>query len=261
MPDDLIGIESKFSKSATPDLRKALAVPMAIARATAAHIRRRVLGGKTASPPQPYFGPRAPIRDKRSGRLRKRFYYISPAYAEKLGLKGQTRWASSAEFHRFAGVKPGTAHVTGGMWKGLQVRNFGRQGALIEFARSSLGSSSVRTAITRKVEGTFELTRNARGKLRARQVREDVRDEGGNVKLRRKPKKVRNSEKAGRVFKSTRVGLLQPTLAETRAQLAAVAETAKGAVMVSFGADQVDGEVIAGDKRLFAAIRREIGRQ
>ncbi len=262
MADPVLDIEAGWSKSATPDVKAALAVSMAVARATAAHIRRRILGGKTATPPRPYFGPRAPILDKRTGKPRRRFYYISPAYAAELGIPGQTRWASSSEFHRHVGVRPGTGHVTGGMWKGLQVRNFGSQGALIEFARSSLGASSVRSANVRHVKGQYQLQRNRRGKLVAKRVVELSRDEGGAVKYRRKPKKVRNSAKAGRIFKSTKVGLLQPTPAETQAQLAAVAEQAQAVVAVSFGADQLDNkDVLRGDRRLFAVIQREIARR
>lgn len=259
---DALDIQTRFSKTATVDVKRKLAVSMAVARATAFHIRRRVLGGKTATAPRPYLGPRPPLIDKRSGRPRKRLYYISPAYAQMLGISGHTRWASSAEFHRAIGVRSGTAHTTGGMWKGLQVRNYGSEGALIEFARSSLGASSVRSATTRHVKGQYQLTRDRRGKLRAKRVVELSHTEDGAVKYRRKPKKVRNSAKAGRVFKSTKVGLLQPTPAETSAQLAAVAAVSSAVVAVTFGSDREEpGPGLQGDRRLFAIIQKEIGRQ
>ena len=35
----------------------------------------------------------------------------------------QTRYRSSAAFHEAVGTKPGTYRVSGGMWRGLQVRN------------------------------------------------------------------------------------------------------------------------------------------
>jgi len=257
----MLDVKVHWTKTATVDIKRDLAVSMAMARATAGHIRRRVLGGDNATPPRPYHGPRAPIIDKRSGRPRKRFYFISPAYAAELGMPGQTRWASSAELHKHAGVKSGTAHTTGGMWRGLRVRNYGKEAALIEFAGSSLGASSVRTAIKRGVKGSYVLSRTKRGKLKATKLKEFSRDEGGNVKYRRKPKRVRNSAKAGRVFKTTKVGLLQPTAAESQAQLAAVSQQAMGVVLVTFGSDQIDGPTAKGDRRLFAAIQREIGRQ
>ena len=259
---DGLGIHTHFTKSATVDVKRRLAVSMAVARATAFHIRRRVLGGDTATAPRPYHGPFPPIISKRSGRPRKHFYNISPAYAARLGIEGHTRWASSAAFHRHVGVRPGTAHVTGGMWKGLQVRNYGSEGALIEFARSSLGAESVQSVIRKHVKGQYQLTRSKRGKLQAKRVLEVSRDKEGKAKYKEKPKKVLNSAKAGRVFKSTKIGLLQPTPAETSAQLAAVADVSGVMVAATFGSDREEpGPGLQGDRRLFALIRREIGRQ
>jgi hypothetical protein len=261
MPDAL-DIKMHFTKTATVDVRRSLAVSMAVARATAHHIRRRVLGGKTATRARAYHGPFPPIISKRSGKPRRHFYNISPAYAEELGIKGHTRWASSAAFHRHVGVRPGTGYVTGGMWSGLQVRNYGSEGALIEFARSSLGAESVRSVIRKHVKGQYQLTRSKRGKLQAKRVLEVSKDKEGQAKFKEKPKLVKNSAKAGRVFKSTKIGLLQPTPAETSAQLAAVAAVSGAVVAVTFGSDREEpGPGLQGDRRLFAVIQREIKRR
>lgn len=47
---------------------------------------------------------------------------------------------SSSQFHRSIGMTPGSYHVTGGMWKGLQARGTGRSSVILDFAGSSPGS-------------------------------------------------------------------------------------------------------------------------
>jgi len=257
-----LDIQLHWSKSATPDVRRALQMDMAIARASARHIRRRMLGGDTATPRKPYAGPRSTSIDKRTGKPRKRNYTISPAYAAELGLS-ETRYASSQDFHAAAGVRPGSAHVTGGMWKGLRVRNFGRQAALIEFSGSSLGASSVKTARTVAAktdagEVQFEVTQDARGKLKARRVNKVRKNKRGEVQYRKKPKMVRNSEKGGRVFKHTEVAPLMQTRDEALAQLAAVADKTQAIVVLAFGSDVIASSTLRGNRRLFAAIKREL---
>jgi len=140
----------------------------------------------------------------------------------------------------------------------LQVRNYGNKGGVIEFARSSLGASSTRTAITKKSHGEYEVTVAKGGRLKAKQVRELARDEGGNVKYRRKPKLVRNRTKAAAVFRNSRVGLLQPTPAESQAQFAAVAHAAEAVVVHAFGSKLVHSGTDNGDRRLFDAIIKEM---
>lgn len=257
---------------ADPAMQAKLAPAIAIAKATAPHIRRRVIGGVTASRPVPYNPD--PGTDPKT--KRKKRFYISPAYAEKLGLGDQTRWESSAALHSAVGTRAGSGHMTGGMWQGLQARNFGKQGAVIDFRGSSIGASSVRSARTQGVvthvdqvtDGTdiktkkrykYEVSRDSKtGKLTARRVTILVRDEGGNVKYRRKPKLVRNSRKAGIVFKHSRVGVLQPTERETQAQLAAVAYRARGLIVTAFQSDIIEDGGDVGDRRLYAAARRAL---
>lgn len=242
-------ITVKMSKTAMEDpatLRR-LQQPMAIAKATASHIRQRVAQGRTATPADPYDG--TPTAGK--GKVRR--YYLSPAYAERLGLGSQTRWESSRAMHAAKGLRPGKASATGQMWAGLQVRNYGSDSAVIDFGGSSLGASSTRTAITKKKAGTFEVTLSGNGKLAARQARELSRDEGGQVKYRRKPKLVRNSLKAAAVFTGSRVGLLQCTPDEIQAMNAAVATKAGILVAACFGARTPTSEP-GGDRSLYTAI-------
>lgn len=246
----LIGVKYSKTVLGDPRLIERVRQPLAIAKATATHIKRRVLAGKTATPADAY------SNKPTAGPKQKPRYFVSPQYAKDLGLGEQTRWASSAEMHRHKGIRAGTANATGEMWKGLQVRNFGTEGAIIDYGGSSTGASSVRTAVTKRKAGTFEVTLSDDGKLRARQVRELVRVEGGEVKRRRKAKKVRNSQKAGTVFKNTRVGLLQPTPSETAAQLAAVNSVCGELVATIFGGSGVHLRS-QGDQALYRAILRE----
>lgn len=244
----------KWSKTALgdPATLARLQQPMAIAKATANHIRQRVAAqGRTATPAEPYSGSAT------AGKGKNRHYYLSPAYAERLGLGNQTRWESSRAMHTAKGLTPGKASATGGMWAGLQVRNFGGTAAVIDFGGSSLGASSTRTAITRAKHGTYEVTLSADGKLAARQARELTRDEGGAVKYRRKPRMIKNSTKAGTVFSNTRVGLLQNTEAEAQAMAAAVATKAGSLVAACFGARNATATP-GGDRALYWAILQEM---
>lgn len=239
-------------ESMDPKILEQLVQPMALARATAVHIRNRLARGETATPPKPY------STKPTAGPPKSRRYYISPAYAERLGLGAQTRWKSSAEMHASKGLQPGKASATGEMLDSIRVRNYGNDAAVIEFFGSSLGASSTRTAILKKVEGTYEVTLSDNGSVRARQKREFSRDEGGKVKYRRKPKLVQNATKAATVFRSTRVGLLQTTDDETLALWCAWANKAGSLVRRSLGIP--DGTpIVAGDRQLFDAATRELG--
>lgn len=243
-------IVQKWSKNATAEIREALQRPIAIANATANHIRDRAMRGEFANPPEPY------SERPTAGPRRHKSYYISPAYAAAAGLGEQTRFRSSADMHRATGSTSGRANVTGGMWAGLQVRNFGSEGAVVEFAGSSLGTKSTLTANTKKVGGNYEVTLSDNGKLRAKQVRELSRDEGGNVKYRRKPRLERNNLKAFAVFKHLGVGLLEPRQDEIDAIWAAFSREA-GLVITGIAGAQYQGDSAAGNPALFGAIVRE----
>lgn len=245
-----LDVTVKWSKSATEVTRADLAQPMAVATAFAQHLRDRATAGKFATTPEAY-------KDKpTSGPRRHKAYYISPYYAEKCGLGKQTRFASSREMHAALPGGHQLGNVTGEMWKGLQVRNWGDDGVIVEFGGSSLGAKSTLTAITKRKAGEYEVTLSGNGKLRAKQVRELSRDEGGNVKYRRKPKLVRNNLKAYAVFQYLRIGLLQPTDAELAAAAAAVRNHADIIVRGRFGAALGGAEQGApsGTMRLYQAM-------
>jgi hypothetical protein len=251
-------IAVKYTKTAIgdPALMKRLEAPMAIAVATAYCIRDRIVGrGMTVTPANAYRST-ATAGGGQSNRG-KRQYYISPSYASKIGIDKQTRWDSSAEMHGAVSAISGTANVSGGMWAGLQIRNSGDR-AIIEFGGSSLGASSTLTAKTTKKTGTFEVTLSADGRTRARQVRELKRSEGGEVQYRRKPKLVRNSEKAGRVYRNSRVGLLQLTASEDAAQREAFRDAMDRIAAKLFGRKPMDNP-ISGDPKLYRAILAAFG--
>ena len=234
-----------------PALLSRLRQPMTIAIATANAIRERVaVRGQLVTPPKAY------STTPDAGPARKSRYYISPAYAQAAGLGTQTRWESSAAMHAAIGAKTGTGNATGSLWKpgALQVRNSG-ESCIIELGGSSIGASSTRTALTTKVQGTYQVRLSDNGKLRAKQVRELTRDEGGSVQYRRKPKQVRNQVKAGTVFANSRIGLLQPTEAESTAQFNAFRSQCGLAVAACFGGTS-EAASPQGDRALFDAIMR-----
>lgn len=266
--------EVKWTKTALADpaIMKKLENTMAYAVPTANTIKRRCIGeGRTATPPQPYRGS-----DEDSSRTKKRrSYFISPAYMDRIGAP-KRYWKTSADFHAAMGVKPGSFLVSGGMWDGLQVRNYGADGAVIDFGGSSLGAKSTNTAntqVSKPGEGQQQLwlvRKNARtGQLEAVKKRElsrfkrNARDGShakGDVRYRATPTLVRNSDKAGTVFRFSRVGLLQPTDDEVEAIVGAAAWEATRLVNRCFDDSNRtarDGDYfteIGGDKKLLISI-------
>lgn len=199
-------ITVKISKLTLADPAKLRAVqrPLALAKVMAEAVQQRVMvRGQPATTAKPYATHtthpdtrRITSRNSAGGKT-KRGYVVSTQYATAAGVS-TNRYDSSADFHRATGTKPGTYRVTGKMWQGLQVRNFGN-GAVIEFAGVSLGGSSKPRVAWQRVDGKSAPRRNRKG---------DV------VVL--KPKNVRNWEKAGIVFRQSRVNVIQPTDYETR---------------------------------------------
>ena len=110
---------SRGDRAALNNVSKAIVVCSRIAH----YSRARVLKGRYASTPRSY-----------ATRPR---YMVSEGYAELLPIT-ERRFDSSQAFHRAARGRPG--NVTGGMLKGLRVRNFGAKGAVVEFAGKSMGS-------------------------------------------------------------------------------------------------------------------------
>lgn len=202
-----------------------LQLPLAIATANANHIRRRAQQGRFATAPAP--NQAAP--KTRKGRTRP--YRVSQQYAQLAGVQG-TDFASSADFHRAVGRAPG--NTTGGMWRGLQVRNYGGDSAIIEFAGSSTSSRPRRVIKTRAVQGEWLVKQRTDGSFSARQKRTAVRDEDGKAKIR-VAQTEQNRLKAAAVFRHSRIGLLQMTPAEEQAVVSAVAESLGHAVAAEFG--------------------------
>jgi len=253
----MIAIVPKFSKSVREDQAALdrLDKPIRFAAAVAQHIQIRLHAGRTATPAKPY------KKKATAGPKKRRRFYISTAYAEAAGVGSKTSWKSSAEFHAAAGAKPGI--VTGEMLRGLQVRNNGTTGAMIDFGRSSLGARSERSARTRIVKDAkgnkvFQVYTDRKGKRRARAKRALARDADGNVLRRTKPTKVRNDIKAGRTFKYLRVAMVQMTPAEQNAMLDAVAIESARSMGALFA---MDPAVVfnKGDRALRERILRRLG--
>lgn len=164
-------------------------------------------------------------------------YIVNEDYAQAAGTT-TTLSATSADWHKAAGVKPGTFDTTGGMWKGLQVNNVGRRAAKVFFGKSTIGKDSKAKT-----------------------------DKAGNVKRyssktgrRLKPQNVRNRDKAARVLRSSGVNVLQWTRGELDAMGRGVAEGLRlqfqAALGVSFPAFQVG----AREALLFRRIRARMTR-
>ena len=177
----MITVKYTAAARKSADLREAVRRPMVLAEALARRLLQRVAeGGDTATPARQYSddvratkqlrgvrhaydrAERAYANARKRGdskaaeRFRRRMaqledveqsvgdtmrpYVISDEYARLLGVT-QTRYRSSAAFHEAVGTKPGTYRVSGGMWRGLQVRNVGASTAIVDFGGSSPGGT------------------------------------------------------------------------------------------------------------------------
>jgi len=207
----VIEVRVRYTRAAQadPSLMAKLQQPMVLGQALARRVVERVSKqGQTATPAKPY--------SRRRG-----LYEINSEYARALGVT-KTRYGSSAQFHDAIGAKQGAFRVTGAMWKGLQVRNVGSSGVLIDFAGSSYGSQ-VQQSTTRS------------GRQRAR------------------PTKVRNQQKAGAVFSRSGVNVIQPKEQETEAMVAAVTRWSQQIVGRILGAD-AGSFTTTGDQQLLRDI-------
>lgn len=102
----------------------------------------------------------------------------------RIGEHGWT-WRSSDFWHKVARKDDASFNRTGGMWDGLRVRNYGAQGAIIEFAGKSEGQS-----------GEWKV---GRGRTKA-----------GHPRKQKWSGKVQNSLKAWTVFKEKNALLVEP---------------------------------------------------
>jgi hypothetical protein len=208
----VIEVKVRYTKKAQSDasLMGRLAQPMALGSALAQRVSQRVLQqGDTATPFRAYAGTRErqgkTKKDGSSSKPRTAAFVVSQDYAQAVGLQ-QTRFDSSADFHQRANVRLGSFRVSGGMWSGLQVRNVGSNGVLIDFAGSSVG-------------GLRQSATTASGRTRKRAV------------------KIRNQLKAGTVFRSSGVNVIQPKDNETDALAAAVCRWSQNITGRILGAD------------------------
>jgi hypothetical protein len=241
---------SDTGKKANGEVLRRLNIALDVAEATGVHIRDRARRGHFATVAAPYAGE--PLNKR--GRRRK--YVISDAYAQKLGVT-ETKWASSAALHRAAGGTPG--YTTGGMWEGLRVRNYGTEGAIIEFGGSSLGSRGSRKLKTRKVKDQIEVIQSG-NKVKVRQRREYAKDKEGNLQRGKAITMTTNRLKASAVFQRMKVGLLQPTNSESDAQVTAILGQLGKATALAFGAQgTLEIKNAQGDPVLIRAINQKIG--
>lgn len=128
---------------------------------------------------------------------------------------GSWQWRNSEDFHRIARIDDRSFWRTGGMWKGLRVRNWGGNGAIIEFAGQSVGQT---------------------GSMVKRRGR---RKEGEDVVYERKSK-VNNALKAWTVFAQTGILVVKPD-----PQTQQAFEDAAAALAERWGAKVLGGTDIA----------------
>lgn len=122
-------VKSGKSKADAQALR-ALDDALKYAAALADRIRQRISrDGDTGGNLKPYSTKRRKVR-------------VSRAYQRSVGLPGnQVVWRSSRAWHDAAGIRDGTFAGTGGMWRGMRVRNRGTGLAVTDFVGVSLGQS------------------------------------------------------------------------------------------------------------------------
>jgi len=173
------------------NLRRHLGAVLRLGQLTAAHVRRRMLRGKSATTAR-----------RRGGRDP---WIVRKAYAAKVGAR-RHRHDSMSAFYAAAGARKDTSSISGGMWKGLEIRGSGRDRAIISFRGTSIG-------------GTGKSGRTAGGKRRK-----------GPTASR-----VKNTLKAATVWRNKRINVLQPTVPEVAAMGAAAAVRAFDEVAATLG--------------------------
>ena len=162
-------IAAAIAENRTQQLDR-VANALVVATRMAKTIRQRAQRGDFATKPKPY---RTSGRyDPRTGQMSP--YFISEGYKEKLGAPFR-RFQSSAHFHRVVGRRV-AGNITGGLWAGLRVRNFGVEGAIIEFTGKSIG-------------------------MRIKKLKKGKTNQRVNVANRRK---------AATVFRTLKVNIIQP---------------------------------------------------
>ena len=231
----MIKVAVRYTKRAQADaslmdkLRQPMLLGEAMAQVIAGRVQRR---GDLATQPKPYSGERIGKprvgKDGKNGKPRKRKFVIAQDYASRIGLS-ETVFDSSADMHSKAGTRLGTFRVSGGMWEGLQIRNFGANGVVIDFAGSSLG-------------GGRQSSKTATGRTRSKSVR------------------IRNQIKAGTVFRYSAVNVIQPKESEQEACGAAVARWSQQMIGQIMGAEVGAFSTSADPTMLRAILQRYEGK-
>ena len=192
----LLRLTKKQTAQTKRDVRMArsLGDVLRLAQLTARHVRARMLRGHSATKPR-----------QRGARSQ---WIVRKAYADLVGARSH-RHNSKRAFYAAAGASFATSSISGGMWRGLEVRGTGRDGAIISFRGSSIG-------------GTGKSGRTKSGKKRR-----------GATAAR-----VKNTIKAATVWRNKRVNVLQPTTKEVAAMGAAAAVRAFDNVGATLGLDR-----------------------
>jgi len=228
--DSAVGRIVKVGRGKAPRTRaqqRRLMRMATIGATTLAHIKRRAMRGDLATHPRPY----STGRERNDGRPG---YVVAQAYSERTAAGRENYGATSADWHRKAGSVPG--NTTGLMWQGAQAVASGRTGARLEFAGSSIGTSSA-------------------ARIRRRETRKGVKTSA------RLGKKARNRWKATAVFNNLNVNVLQPRESENQA----IGDMLLGFVMdgarVTLDLRRLRSLGTTGDRRLYTALARQQRRQ
>jgi hypothetical protein len=142
------------------------------------------------------------------------------------GLDGRRWWRNSAALHASL-ARSLFFHVTGGMWKGLQVRGSGRNVARIDFQGSSMGRGSTTIARTRR----------------------------GKPFVVVKPEIVRNSTKAFGIWEKKAINVVEPRVEELSALAVVAGEAAARGIALAWGEDLIVG-VAPGFRAMVESARR-----
>jgi hypothetical protein len=261
MTVDMPSLRGKWSKTTTAEIRLQLGEVMAIQTVIARRLRRDVLNGITVNRPKPWNneevrasrymqafmewraenpnGTKQEFDDSKDWKQPLPRYGIGDKYAALLGLKA-TSFKNSDEMHRLAGISGHPrGFASGGMWRGMQVRNFGSTGAMIDFGGSSIGASTGGTKRSRS----------------RREAERGLLDKNGK---RRVQGLVRNDQKAGTVFIQSRIGLLEMTQDQLTALESAWANHTGAVVDRIFNLSDPAYRTRLGDTRLWYEIENAL---
>lgn len=207
-------------------------------RLTPAQILRSLeiagMGAIVASHIRDRFTKRRDTAQGSFGGYRSRYtVWINKDYADTIGASRRL-WPSRREF--VARYRVGMLSARSGMWRGLQARASQRgRAVVIDFRESSTGQHG----------------RKARRAL----IRSGKR--AGLYRNQRASSRVKNSQKAGSVFSTLGVNVVQPADRENLAMADAVSNRIGIPMAASMGADQVRVRAVgAGDGLLYTRLAR-----